>query len=54
MAMLIFPQKINIDGHTDFFHQKINMDGHTDFFIKNSTWMVMLIFSTKNQHGLPY
>ena len=47
--MLIFLQKINMDGHADFFFkkstwmamliflQKINMDGHADFVVKKST-----------------
>ena len=45
--MLIFPHKINMDGHADFFW-KINMIGHADFFIKKSTWKAMLIFISKN------
>jgi len=40
MAMLIFLQKINIDGHADYF-------------IKKSTWMALLNVSSKNQHGWP-
>jgi len=34
IAILIFSQKMNMDGHDDFSLKKINIDGHADFFIK--------------------
>ena len=51
MAMLIFLQKINLDGHADF-PQKFNMDGHFDF-PKNINMDGHADFSPKNQHGWP-
>ena len=51
MAMLIFPKKINLDGHVDF-SQKFNMDGHTDF-PKEFNMDGHADFSPKNQHGWP-
>ena len=64
MAMLIFMQKINMDGHADFFvekstwmamlifFQKINMDGHADFPQKINM-DGHADFSLKNKHGWP-
>ena len=35
ISMLIFCEKINMEGHADFYMKKINMDGHANFFSKN-------------------
>ena len=46
MAMLIFSQKINMDGHADFSLKKSTLMAML-FFLKKLTWMAMLIFTQK-------
>ena len=52
-AMLIFPQKINMDSHTDFFSIK-NMDGHAYFFIYKINMDGNADFFSKTLHEWRY